>query len=202
MLFRFVLLGLLLVTACASPTPTPMGTPVPPTPTATPIPTATPTPVPPTATPTPTLTPTPTPFPDLCEGDPDCIYGNEDLISPITWTPALSTDGLFLADIVIERFFGDLAWPQVALSDEFTISIELYGQGDSSIASISPPPPANADWGWTLQDGHYEAETFREIAPSTIQVVAFVNPGLHEAAEYACFWNGRDLVNCADFSSP
>ncbi len=63
MLLRFVLLGLLLVTACAAPTPTPTATPVPPTPTATPIPTATPTPVPPTATATPTATPTPTPEP-------------------------------------------------------------------------------------------------------------------------------------------
>ena len=187
-------------TATASPTPRPTSTP---TPTATPTPTPTPTATPrPTPTPTATPTPTPTPFPDLCEGDPDCIYGNEDLVSPITWTPTVSADGLFLADIVIERFFGELAWPQVELTDELTISITLNDQDDSLIASISPPPPAGADWEWTPQDGYYEAETFREIEPSIIRVVALVNPDLHKAVEYACFWNGRDLVNCADISSP
>lgn len=187
-------------TATASPTPRPTSTP---TPTATPTPTPTPTATPrPTPTPTVTPTPTPTPFPDLCEGDPDCIYGNEDLVSPITWAPALSIDGLFIADIVMERLFGDLAWPQAALGDASTISIELYGQGDRNIASIAPPPPAGADWEWTLQDGYYEAETFREIEPSIIRVVALVNPDLYGTVEYACFWNGRDLVNCADIPSP
>ena len=64
MLLRLVLLGLLLVTACAAPPPVPTATPVPPTATATPTatPTSTPTATPePTATPTPIPTATPTP---------------------------------------------------------------------------------------------------------------------------------------------
>ena len=178
-------------------------------PTATPAPTATPTATPtpgPTSTPTPTPPPTPTPtagpIEDLCEiTDLECIRATEPFTSPIAWAPVISADGLFRADIEIRTPIGDLQWPPLSLEsdDAYYVAVSLY-RGDSLIAEIRPPPPASADWEWMSGTGSYDADTFRLINDSTIQVVARLHPELRDAAEYACFWNGRNLVGCADFS--
>ena len=190
------------------PTPRPtVPPPVVPLPTLAPLPTIVPKP-PPTLVPrtvlestaTPRSTqPTPTAFQDLCDDrEQECIEDFEPVVSPIAWSPTIFTGGLFSADIRIKTPIGDLRWPPALLTarEDFYIGVTLYRDGDP-IASIAAPPPANADWEWTSTPGEYEADTFRLVG-SIVRVKAYVSPQLREEAEYACFWNGRDLVGCAD----
>ena len=168
-------------------TPFSVGTPIGPIPTVA-VPTSTP------------VRPTPTAFQDLCDvRDQECVQDFEPIVSPIAWNPTLSAGGVFSADIQIRTPIGALRWPPALLAawgEGFYVGVTLYRASDP-IASITAPPPANADWEWTGTPGEYEADTFRLVGDSTLRVRARVSPQLHGEAERACFWNGRDLVGCA-----
>lgn len=173
------LLLLVLVAGCAPPTatPTPEGwTPPPPTPT----------PLPPT--------PTPTPFDDLCDRDPECVRDYEPPISPVAWDPTLDAAGMFRADVRLTQPVG-IRWPTAMEPDKRIVGVTFY-QGDAAIAKVNPPPPADADWYWEPEPGHYEASTFRPAGDDAIVIEASIDPRVGQAVDRVCLWNGDDLLDC------
>ena len=91
----------------------------------------------------------------------------------------------------------DIHWPTAMEPDENVVNVALY-QDDALIATVSPPPHADANWHWALEPGRYEADIFRPVGTNTIVIEVSIDPRIGEAADRVCLWNGDDLLDCTE----